>query len=117
MNLKTRPGCVNLHLHGKISRCVVAITKKDVMHVAELARLALTEEEIELYTGQLSRILGYVEKLSELKTGGVTPVVYTEAPGAFLREDAAKTSPMREYALSNAPEEERGCFKVPKIIE
>jgi len=116
-----------LHLHGKISRCVVAITKKDVMHVAELARLALTEEEIELYTGQLSRILGYVEKLSELKTEGVSPVVHTEAPDAISREDAAKTSPMREDAakasipredaLSNAPEVERGCFKVPKIIE
>lgn len=95
----------------------MAITKSDVVHVAELARLALTDKEIELYTGQLSRILGYVEKLSELDTKGVSPVFHTEAPHAVLREDAARPSPPREASLMNAPDSERGCFKVPKIIE
>ncbi len=93
------------------------ISKKDVLHVADLARLALTDEEIDLYTGQIQRILSYVEKLSELDTKGAEPTTYTAPPSTALREDKAVPSIPREDALRNAPEEERGCFKVPKIIE
>lgn len=95
----------------------MSIEKKDVLHVADLARLALTEKEIEVYTSQLQRILGYVEKLSELDTAGVEPTTYTVPLKTALREDAAKPSLAREDALWNAPEEDRGCFKVPQIIE
>lgn len=95
----------------------MSITKKDVLHVADLARLALTEKEIELYTAQLQRILGYVEKLSELDTAGVEPTACTVPLRAALREDLATGSLPREDALANAPESERGCFKVPQIIE
>ncbi|MFQ5441488.1 MAG: Asp-tRNA(Asn)/Glu-tRNA(Gln) amidotransferase subunit GatC [Thermodesulfobacteriota bacterium] len=95
----------------------MAITKKDVLHVAELARLALSEEEIELYTGQIKRILKYVEKLSEVDTTGVEPTTYTVALRSVGREDIVKESISQEEALLNAPEKGRGCFRVPKIIE
>lgn len=95
----------------------MSITKKEVSHVADLARLALTPEETELYTAQIQKILNYVEKLSELDTTGVEPTTYTVPLKTALREDKAWESLSKDEALSNAPESERGCFKVPKIIE
>ncbi len=95
----------------------MAITKDDVVHVARLARLELTGDETELYTAQLKRIFGYVEKLSALDTSKVEPLFYSSAPGALLREDSAAPSLARDSALENAPQHDRGCFKVPRIIE
>lgn len=95
----------------------MSITKKDVLHVADLARLALTEKEIDLYTGQLQRILNYVEKLSELDTAGISPTTTTVPPETAFREDLVTASLERAEALRNAPAAEKGCFKVPKIIE
>jgi aspartyl-tRNA(Asn)/glutamyl-tRNA(Gln) amidotransferase subunit C len=93
------------------------ITRDDVLHVAELARLALTDAEVNLYTAQIQRILCHVEKLSELDTGGVAPMTHAVGRGNPLREDLVKASIPREDALGCAPSSERGCFKVPKIIE
>ena len=93
------------------------ITRDDVIKAAELARLALTDEETGLYTGQIQRILGYVEKLSELDTTGVEPTAYTVTEKGAMREDRVVESLAREEALANGPVSERGCFKVPKIIE
>ncbi len=95
----------------------MSITEKDVLHVAELARLELTAREKEIYTVQLKRILGYVEKLSELGTDGVRPTTHTVPPRTAYREDRVLPSLPSEEALSNAPSSDRGCFKVPKIIE
>lgn len=95
----------------------MSISRDDVLHVAELARLALTEKEIELLTGQLQRILSYVEKLSELDTTGVEPTSYTVPLRSVTREDKVTPSLSQEKALANAPASERGCFKVPKVIE
>lgn len=95
----------------------MSITKKDVLHVADLARLALTEEEIDLYTDQIQRILSYVEKLSELDTTGVEPTTHTVPHKTAFREDKALPSLAQDDVLRNAPEAERSCFKVPKIIE
>jgi aspartyl-tRNA(Asn)/glutamyl-tRNA(Gln) amidotransferase subunit C len=95
----------------------VSITKKDVLYVADLARLALEEDEVELYTTQLQRIISYVEKLSDLDTEGVLPLAYTITEGTPTRADVATGSIAHEDALANAPGRARGCFKVPKIIE
>ena len=95
----------------------MAITKKDVSRVADLARLALTTEESGLYTIQLGRILEHVEKLSELDTKGVPPATCATPLSKPLRDDATVASLNRDEALANAPEKEKGCFKVPQIIE
>ncbi|MBI5232958.1 MAG: Asp-tRNA(Asn)/Glu-tRNA(Gln) amidotransferase subunit GatC [Deltaproteobacteria bacterium] len=91
------------------------ITKKEVTHVAALARLALTEKDAELYTAQLQRILSHVEKLSTLDTNGTAPM--THLARKLLRDDSARSVMPHEDAVKNSPETERGYFKVPRIIE
>lgn len=93
------------------------ITKKDVEHVAKLARLRLTEEEKEKFGEQLSEILEYVEKLNVLDTAHVEPTSHVVALKNVMREDEVKPSLPVEEVLDNAPAREGKYFKVPKIIE
>ena len=97
----------------------MAITKKDVEHVARLARLSLTEEEKELYTAQLGTILGYIEKLQQLNTDNVTPMTHIIPMTNVWREDIMEAGSLGspEEILANAPEREGPFFKVKKIIE
>lgn len=93
------------------------IDKKMVEYVARLARLEITEGEKDLYTRQLGDILGYVEMLNELDTKNVEPVFHVVPMTNVFREDEVKEGITREEALKNAPEKEKGFFKVPRIIE
>lgn len=93
------------------------ITRKEVEHVARLARLSLREEEIELFTRQLSDILSYVEKLNELDTKDVEPTSHVLPVKNVMREDETRRSIERERALSNAPDTTEEFFRVPKVIE
>jgi len=93
------------------------IDKKTVEYIANLARLALTEEEKEEFTGQLDKILTYIDKLSQLDTKNVEPTTHAVPMKNVFREDNVKPSLDQEDALSNAPEKHRGYFKVPRIIE
>ena len=95
----------------------IAITKKDVEHVATLARLALSEDETKLYTEQMGKIFAYVEKLSTLDTKNVEPTTCAVSPAGIFRTDVIKPSLSQDDVLSNAPEKAKGCFKVPRIIE
>src|ERR1035438_10153730 len=100
----------------------MSITRKDVEHVARLARLSLTEEEKEQYTAQLGQILGYVEKLSQLNTDGILPTSHVLPLANVWREDKAEPSTSEtlgspEDLLANAPEREGPLFKVKKVIE
>ncbi len=93
------------------------ITKQEVEHVAKLARLELSDQEKGKLTDQLSNILSYVEKLSELDTRGVEPTSHVLDINNVMREDIPASSLPQEKALSNAPEKAAGHYKVPKIIE
>lgn len=93
------------------------ITKEQVEHVAKLARLSLTEEEKELYTKQLSSILDYIDQLNQVKTEGVEPMTQPIPKVNVLREDVVKKQFERQDVLKNAPHEEYGFFRVPKIGE
>ena len=95
----------------------MSISKKEVAHIATLARLAPSVEDLDLYTGQLKRILAHVDKISELDTEGIVPTTSTTPVRGPMREDTVKSSLTQDEALLNAPESARGCFKVPKIIE
>ncbi len=95
----------------------MALTREQVEHVARLARLGLSEEEKEAFTQQLSRILEHVEMLNKLDTRDVPPTYHAVALQNVLREDKPHQSLDREKVLSQAPEAENGCFKVPKITE
>jgi aspartyl-tRNA(Asn)/glutamyl-tRNA(Gln) amidotransferase subunit C len=92
------------------------ISRKEVEHVAELARLHLSEDEIEQYTGQLDAILSYMEKLNELDTAGVEPTSHVIPMGNVVRGDEVKASLSAAQALANAPESDKRFFRVPRII-
>ena len=96
------------------------ITEKDVLYVAALANLELTEAETSRLVTDLDAILGYVEKLNELDTTAVEAMaqVLYEAPETLtLRDDQARPGFPQEKSLANAPESGAGQFKVAKVIE
>lgn len=91
------------------------ITVKDVEHVAKLARLELTEDEKELYTKQLGDVLKYVDQMNEVDTSDVKPMTQVIDFVNVMREDKVVYEQTKEELMSNAPEEENGFFRVPKI--
>jgi len=103
-----------VHLQGKMER---KIGKKEVEHVAMLARLRLSPEEIEVYTEQLNAILEYMDKLNELDTHGIETTSYVIFADTPMRDDIVGESIHKEQGLANAPDRESDFFKVPKIVE
>lgn len=94
---------------------VIMITIKDVEHVAKLARLELTDAEKELYTKQLGDVLKYVDQMNEVDTSDVKPMTQVIDFVNVMREDKVVYEQTKEQLMANAPEEEHGFFKVPKI--
>jgi aspartyl-tRNA(Asn)/glutamyl-tRNA(Gln) amidotransferase subunit C len=99
----------------------VKITREDVVRVAELACLALREDELEKYRRQIDEILDYIGKLNELDTSGVEPMAQVladdQTADATLREDLVVPSAVAEDVLRQAPDPEPPYFRVPKVIE
>ncbi len=91
------------------------ITTDDVKHVAKLARLELTDEEINKYSKQLGDILKYVEQMNEVDTAGIEPMPHAIPVYNVMREDVVKYEETKEEMMANAPYEEDGFFRVPKI--
>lgn len=95
----------------------MSVTEKDVRYVANLAHLQLSDEEVEIYTKDLSRILDYMELLNEVDTTGVEPLDHVIELDSRLRKDEAKEPISHEDALKNAPDADSDYFRVPKVIE
>jgi aspartyl-tRNA(Asn)/glutamyl-tRNA(Gln) amidotransferase subunit C len=93
------------------------ISREDVEHVAALARLGLTEGEIDLMQDQLNRILEAVGQLQSVDTSSVGPTAQVIALENVMREDVARPSIGREAALANAPVREGALLRVPVILE
>ena len=93
------------------------ISRDDVQHVVALARLSLSEAELERMAHELDAILGYVETLNRLDTRGVAPTSHAIPLATPLRGDRALTPLDPQLALANAPEREDSAFVVPKVIE
>jgi aspartyl-tRNA(Asn)/glutamyl-tRNA(Gln) amidotransferase subunit C len=93
------------------------IDQAEVRKVAKLARLELTEREVEEFTGQLGAILDYVNKMNSLNTEGVEPLAHCLPISNCLREDRVSASLGAEQALANAPDRDDDFFKVPKILD
>jgi aspartyl-tRNA(Asn)/glutamyl-tRNA(Gln) amidotransferase subunit C len=93
------------------------LTREDVTRIAELARLELTSEELDLFTRQLGDILGYVEQIRDLDTAGVTPTSHV-LNRPVERDDVIVDPLPRRAALANAPDAatEAGLFKVPRVL-
>lgn len=93
------------------------ITREEVAHVARLARLAMTEAEMDEFTGQLNAILEYADKLNHIDTQNIVPTAHVLPLKNVFREDQVRPGLPRDEALANAPEEEDGMFRVPRVIE
>jgi aspartyl-tRNA(Asn)/glutamyl-tRNA(Gln) amidotransferase subunit C len=91
----------------------MAISRDEVVHVARLARLALTEEELDRFAGQLDAILEAVGKVAELDLSGVEPTLHPLALSNVWAEDEPRPCLSVDEALANAPEAEDGAFRVP----
>jgi aspartyl-tRNA(Asn)/glutamyl-tRNA(Gln) amidotransferase subunit C len=93
------------------------LSREDVLRIAELARLELTADEVELFTRQLADILGYVEQIRALDTTGVAPTSHV-GHQPLERADEPHASLTRTAALANAPDAatETGFFKVPRVM-
>jgi aspartyl-tRNA(Asn)/glutamyl-tRNA(Gln) amidotransferase subunit C len=89
------------------------IDREQVLHVARLARLELSEEEIERMPGELSVILGHVERMNALDLEGVEPTSHVVALCNVLRPDEPRPSAERERILADAPDPFEGAFRVP----
>jgi aspartyl-tRNA(Asn)/glutamyl-tRNA(Gln) amidotransferase subunit C len=89
----------------------------DVEKIAHLARIALSEQDIPLYTHQLSNILDLVEQMNSVDTTGITPMAHPLDAVARLRPDQVKETNQREHFQSIAPQVEDGLYLVPKVIE
>ena len=92
------------------------ITKDEVMHVANLARLDMDEASIDKFAGQIGTILEYIEVLNRVDTQGVTPTSHAISLTNVFREDREQKTLERDKALANAPQKEDGNFVVPKVI-
>jgi len=96
----------------------VTLTRRDVENIAQLARLQVTEEELPVYVGSLSRILEFVEQLGSADTGEVEPMAHPlEDQVQRLRPDEVTETDRRSRYQQNAPAVEAGLYIVPKVIE
>lgn len=92
------------------------ISEADVRHAAKLSRLALTDDEVHRYTGQLADILGYIDKLTELDVTDVKPMPHALDQTNIFREDHEAPGMDNQAALANAPDADPPYFKVPKVL-
>lgn len=95
----------------------MALSREEVQHVAQLARLDFSDEEEQRMAAEMSQILDYVEKLDELDTSGVPPMSHVLDVTNVFRDDEIESRIDREQALEPAPETDDGYFQVPQVIE
>jgi aspartyl-tRNA(Asn)/glutamyl-tRNA(Gln) amidotransferase subunit C len=92
------------------------IKKEMVEYIAKLAKIEINEEESKFLSSQLSKIIGYVDKLKEVDTKEVEPMRGLHSGKGLTRPDQAEASPAREDILKNAPDSSDNFFKIPKVI-
>ena len=95
----------------------MSMDKETVAKVARLARIKVTDEELDKYAPQLSHIMGWIEQLSEVNTDNVEPLPSPVDIALPLRKDEINDGGYAEDVLANAPETMEGFFVVPKVVE
>ena len=95
----------------------MSVTNEQVRHIARLARIAMSDAEIERLAPELNNILGWVEQLGEVNTDGIEPLTAVIDQKLRLRDDAVTDGNVRDDVLANAPDAQHGFFAVPKVIE
>ena len=95
----------------------MSVDTEQVRHIAKLARIRMSDEEIGALVPELNAIIGWVEQLGEVDTDGVEPLTAVIEQKLRLRDDVVNDGDRRDAVLANAPEAEHGFFAVPKVIE
>jgi aspartyl-tRNA(Asn)/glutamyl-tRNA(Gln) amidotransferase subunit C len=96
---------------------VMKISRAEVEHVSRLARLALSDQELDAIRQDMDKILDYVEQLNQLDTAGIIPTAHAVPMENAFREDVIRPGFTREQALANAPDPDPSGFRVPRVIE
>ena len=95
----------------------MSVSPDQVRHIAKLARIAMSDEELDRLVPELNNILGWVEQLAEVNTDGVEPLATVIEQKLRLRDDVVSDGDCRDEVLANAPDAQHGFFAVPKVIE
>jgi aspartyl-tRNA(Asn)/glutamyl-tRNA(Gln) amidotransferase subunit C len=95
----------------------MSVSHEQVRHIAKLARIAMSDAELERLVPELNNILGWVEQLGEVDVEGVAPMTAVIPNTLRLRADVVTEGDIRDAVLANAPVSEHGFFAVPKVIE
>ena len=95
----------------------MSVSSDQVRHIAALARIQMSDDELARLEPELNNILGWIEQLAEVNTDGVEPLTAVIDQKLRLREDAVTDGDCRDGVLANAPEAQHGFFAVPKVIE
>ncbi|MBV9526888.1 Asp-tRNA(Asn)/Glu-tRNA(Gln) amidotransferase subunit GatC [Sphingomonas sp.] len=95
----------------------MSVSPEQVRHIAKLARIAMSDDELDRLVPELNNILGWVEQLGEVDTDGVEPLTAVIDQKLRLRDDVVDDGNIRDEVLANAPEAQHGFFAVPKVIE
>ena len=95
----------------------MSVSTEQVRHIAKLARIAMSDDEIERLAPELNNILGWVEQLGEVNTDGVEPLATVIDQKLRLRDDVGTDGNIPDEVLAKAPEAQHGFFAVPKVIE
>lgn len=93
------------------------ITVEEVRHIAQLARLALSAEEEARFAEQLSDVLDYADRLKAVDTSAIPPTATVLPLTAPLRPDQARPCPPQQLLLSNAPDQQDGWFRAPRVLD
>lgn len=94
----------------------MSLSEREVRHVALLARLSLTDEQVETLRGELNSILGHIDQIQRLDLEGVEPMTHAVPVVNSTRADVCHECLPREMALLNAPQQEDGAFVIPRIV-
>ena len=103
--------------HRRYRRASMSVTSDQVRHIAKLAHIAMSDEELDRLVPELNNIIGWVEQLGEVNTDGVEPLATVIEQKLRLRDDVVTDGDCRDAILANAPDAEHGFFAVPKVIE
>lgn len=95
----------------------MAITKEEIEYIANLAKIQLSDEEAERFAGEMEEMIRFANQLSGLETHGIPPIDQKMEQENVFREDIAGASYPTDLLLENAPEQEEGCYLVPKTVK
>ena len=95
----------------------MSVNTEQVRHIAKLARIAMSDEELDRLVPELNNILGWVEQLAEVDTDGIEPLTAVIDLKLRLRDDVVTDGNIQAEVLANAPDAQHGFFAVPKVIE